>query len=171
MVPFHWDWTVKLGDVTHLAGFLIASVSLLVATRSFRKNSRAQQVKALFDIMHQHFSSEDVRDLFDKLDMNKDNAKAYTFPGRYDPTDKDTATLGKLLYTFDVLGRMFRVGILTRTDLDVIAFRVWRTMDNAETKKFLTYLDREYRGFGPPSIRRPHDDARYLFEKISTPSR
>jgi hypothetical protein len=37
--------------------------------------------KALFDIMHQPFSSEDIRELFDKLDMNKNNPAAYKFPG------------------------------------------------------------------------------------------
>ena len=167
MPPFEWSWQVKFGDLITLVGLLIASASLLVSTNSFRKNSRGQQIKALFDVMNQHFSSEDVRDLFDKLDMNKNNPKAYRFPGRFSPDDGATATLSKLLYALDVVGRMLRVGILTRRDVDVIGFRVWRTVGNPETQRFLEYLDREYKDFGPPSFRRAHDDARYLLDVIS----
>jgi hypothetical protein len=52
---FSWDGTVKLGDLITGAGFVIASVSLLVSTHAFLKDSRAQQVKSLFDLMNQHF--------------------------------------------------------------------------------------------------------------------
>jgi hypothetical protein len=119
MLPFEWSWQIKLSDVITLVGLLIASLSLLVSTHTFRKNSRGQQINSLFDVMNQHLSSEDVRDLFDKLDTNKDNPEAYTCPD-----DKATATLSKLLYALDVVGRMLRVGILTRRDVNVIGFRI-----------------------------------------------
>jgi hypothetical protein len=168
---FCWDPTVKLGDFITGAGFIIASLSLLVSTQAFMRNSRAQQVKSLFDVMNQHFGSKDIRVLFDKLDMNKDNPDAYRFPGSYQPGDKDTAALSKLLYMFDVVGRKVSLGILKREDLDLIAFRVWRTMENDQTQEFLKYLDGEYRKYGPPSLRRAHADARSLYEELGKPRR
>jgi hypothetical protein len=165
MSCIQWSWEVKLGDVIAAAAFLIASVSLLVSARSFRKTSRAQQVKSLFDVVNQHFSSAAVLKLFDKLDMNKNNPHVYKFPGSYNPGDTDTATPSKLLYAFDVVGRMLRLGILTRKDVNLIAFRVYRTLKNEEVEKFLQYLDGDYKQFSPDF--RAHDDARYLFEKLN----
>jgi hypothetical protein len=86
----------------------------------------------------------------------------------FDPTtfcgSADELMLDHLVYTFDVIGRVVRMGALTTSEAQVFAFQASRVLRNPEVDKYLAWLDNEYAREGRPTS--AHGDARYLVKML-----
>jgi hypothetical protein len=159
MVSLQWNPEVKPGDVLTLIGFFLTLVGLFFAIRQLRQNTRVQRAQFLMDTTERYFSDSEVRKFYYKLDYDKFTFKLDTFMG-----SDDERWLDSLLYTFDVIGRMVKMNALTANEVDILAFQASRVLKNSEVKKYLDWLNGEYKKEGRPTP--AHADALFLVETL-----
>jgi hypothetical protein len=155
------EWNSQLGweGVFTFLGFIAAVVSLIYAAREVRRNTQAQRAGFLLDLTERYFQDDDVRKFYYKIDYNEFVLDFDSFIG-----SDEERWLDSLLYTFDVIGSMVRMRVVTISEVKVFAFQAFRVLRNPEVEKYLAWLDNEYKREG--RTQRSHDDARYLVERL-----
>jgi len=154
-----WYPEISIGDLLTLVGFVFAVVSLIFAGVQLRRNTAIQRAQFLLDITDRYFRDSDVRRFFYKLDYRQFKLDFKHFIG-----SDEERWLDSLLYTFDIIGRMVKMKVVTREEVDVIAFQASRVLRNPEVQKYLQWLDGEYQREG--RTERAHDDARFLAKTL-----
>ena len=114
----------------------------------------------MLDITERYFSNEEVRKFYYKLDYNQFDWTEKTFVG-----SDEERWLDHLVYTFDLVGQLVRMGAVTKKEVEILAFQASRVLNNVSVKKYLRWLDGEYKSEGRPTP--AHADARYLVETLS----
>lgn len=158
MPDFTWNPDIRIGDVLTLFGFTLTAISLFFAGVSLRRNAKVQRAQFLLNITDRYFSDSDVRKFFYRLNYNQFEFDLQKF------LDSDEERwLDSLLYTFDIIGRVVRMGVLTIKEVEIIAFQASRVLENPEVKKYLDWLDKDYQAI---VARKAHQDARSLAENL-----
>ena len=152
-----WNPEVGLGDILTVVGFLLTVGSLIFAGYQFRKSTQAQRANFLLTITERFFS-DDLRTLYYKLDWGKFKlSEALTKDGG----TQDEKTLDELLYTIDVIGRLVRMGVISRKEVDVISSQILRVMSNPEVQQYVENLSVIY---AHRFNQEAHSDAQSLYE-------
>ncbi|MCA1594060.1 MAG: hypothetical protein LC754_15700 [Acidobacteria bacterium] len=159
MTSLQWNPEVKLGDVLTLIGFVLTLTGLYFANVQLRRNTKVQRAQFLMDTTERYFSDVEVRKFYYRIDYKK-----FRFdPDKFMGSDEER-WLDSLLYTFDVIGRMVKMGALTATEVEIFAFQASRVLRNSEVKKYLNLLNRDYEIEGRPTP--AHEDALSLVETL-----
>ena len=122
----------------------------------------------LANITNDLFDDTDLRKFFYEIDYEKfsfSEGKLDEFKG----SDQERH-LDALLYRYNLLGRLVRMKVLRRTEIEFMFFEMTQVFKNAEVSKYLSWLEREYvqyGGIGKNTRKRPYDDARWLIEELS----
>jgi hypothetical protein len=158
MPGIRWNPDIRIGDFLTLFGFALTATSLFFAGVGLRRNARLQRAQYLLNITDRFFGDNDVRRFFYRLNYNQ-----FVFDQEKFQHSDDERWLDSLLYTFDLIGRMVSMGILTINEVEIIAFQASRVLDNPEVKKYLDWLEPGYKDI---IGRRAHEDARLLADKL-----
>lgn len=184
-----WNPELRIGDIVAAVGFIVTIVSLWFAGRQLQQarleqieNTRVQRANFLLEIMRRYFDDTDLLKFYYMLDYHdfhldfEEVEGSGQYPtqvryesGRPEPHDffrsQEELWLDNLIYQFDLIGHMVRMGVITPEEVSVIAFRASRVLENPSVRRYLDWLDREYSRLGRPTP--AHADARYLVEVIS----
>ena len=158
MPVFEWSSKVDLGNVLTGIGFLLTFVTVLFAGLTLRKTVRVQRADFLLKLTERYFKSEEVRDFYYQLDWDK-----WTFSPDQFTSSKEERLLDSLLYSFDEIGQVLRLGVLDKNQARIFAFQASRVLGNEQVKKYLLMLDADYRVEG---LKEAHPDARHLVNKL-----
>jgi hypothetical protein len=154
-----WDPTVKLGDVLTGIGFLVTALSVLFAGLTLRRTIKVQRGDFLLKLTERYFQDAEVRALYLKIDWNQ-----WTFDRRKLGNDPEEHLLDRLLYLFDEIGQLLRLGVLDKRQAAVFAFQASRVFRNKDIQEYLRLLDSDY---GKEGLGIAHCDARYLVRELT----
>lgn len=152
---------ISLGHILLFLGFLATTVSLLLNMYQLRRTSRVQKSEFLFRVTDDLFTDSEFREFFYKVDYEKIDFDPDNFKGT-----KDERHLDALLYRYDLLGRLVKTNILAIKDIEFIAFEIVQVLKNKEVEKYIAWLDDQFRIYGGGKRVRPHDDVRWLLERL-----
>jgi hypothetical protein len=158
MPPFEWDPKIDLGNVLTGIGFLFTFATLLFAGLTLRKTARVQRAEYLLKLTERYFKNREVRAFYYALDWN-----TWTFDSNQLPLGKEERLLDALLYSFDEIGQVLRLGVLDKDQARIFAFQASRVLGNKQVKKYLSMLDADYKKEG---LGNAHPDARYLVSEV-----
>lgn len=164
----NFNLEVTLGDVLTLIGFTATGVGLFIALVQMKQNFKVQQAQFLLGITNVLFDDSNLRKFFYKIDYEKfkfDKNNLNKFKG-----SDEERWLDSLLYHYDSLGKMVRMKLIKLEEVEFLFFEVIQIFRNREVNKYITWLESEYDMHGTVNDtkrKRPHDDARWLFEQIS----
>jgi hypothetical protein len=154
-----WEPTVKLGDILAGIGFLLTALSVLFAGLTLRRTIKVQRGDFLLKLTERYFQDTAVRDLYLKIDWNQ-----WAFDPRKLGNDPEEHLLDRLLYLFDEIGQLFRLGVLDKRQAAIFAFQASRVFRNEGIREYLRLLDSDYREEG---LGIAHCDARYLVRELT----
>lgn len=154
-----WNPEWGLGDVVSLLGFMATVVGLCFAVRQLRQSATEQRAQFLLSLTERYFADSDTRKFYYKIDYND-----FVFDlGSFSGSDQER-WLDQLIYTFDTIGHMVRIGAISSSEASIFAFQASRVLNNPEVKKYLNWLDGEYKKEGRPTP--SHSDSRYLVNTL-----
>jgi hypothetical protein len=153
-----WDPRVNLGHLLTALGFLFTGVSVLFAGWGLKRSATTQRADFLLKMTERYFEDDDVRALYYQVDWG-----TWTFDFAGLPRSENERLLDRLLYSFDEIGQLLRMGVLDKQQAGLFAFQASRVLRNAEVRKYLALLDRDYRAEG---LGEAHADARYLLTTV-----
>jgi hypothetical protein len=159
MFDLKWNPELKLGDILTLIGFVLTLAGLYFAIVQLRRNTRIQRAQFLMDATERYFSDSEVRKFYYKIDYNDFKFELDKFMG-----SDEERWLDSLLYTFDIIGRMVKMKVLTANEVDILAFQASRVLRNSEVGKYLNWLNGEYKEEGRPIP--AHADALFLVKTL-----
>jgi hypothetical protein len=158
MPIFEWSPKVDLGNVLTALGFLFTAATVLFAAMTLRKTVRVQRAEYLLKLTERYFKNEEVRKFYYSVDWNK-----WAFDmGQFTSSDEER-WLDSLLYSFDEVGHVLRLGVLDESQARLFAFQASRVFGNEQVQKYLRVLDADYRDEG---LNEAHSDARYLVSRV-----
>jgi hypothetical protein len=159
MLGLEWNPEIKVGDILILIGFVFTTAGLIFAGRGIQQNTRAQRAKFLLEFTERYFSDSDIRRFYYKIDYNQFEFDLQRFIG-----SDEERWLDSLIYTFDLIGYLLKMGVLSTREVSIIAFQASRALRNSEVRKYLNWLDVEYKREGRPTP--VHSDALYLVQTV-----
>lgn len=160
MFGLQWIPEFRPADVLTVIGFLATGFALWFTWREFRRNGRVQRAQFLLDITNRYFSDAEIKNLYYQIEWEK-------FKFNYETLGhggKEEQALDNLLYTFDIIGHLVKIGTLNKEDVNIIAYQAARVLNNAEVQKYLVWLDGWYKKVG--RLHPAHADARYLVQHL-----
>jgi hypothetical protein len=158
---FRWNGEISFSDVFVVLGFTLTSITAILAFRQFRMATVTNRARFLLDIMRWYYDNQDLRDLFYRLDYNKWEFDAGTFP-----LSEDEPAIDHMLFLYEMIGHFMRLGVLKAEEIPIIRFEASRVLGNPQIVKYLTWLDSEYESVG---VRTPaFERARDLANRIDT---
>jgi hypothetical protein len=159
VVPvLEWSPKIDIGNVLTGIASLMTFVTLLLALLSLRKTVRVQRADFLLKLTERYFKNEEVRDFYYKIDwevpsLNLDQVAL----------SKEERLLDSLLYSFDEIGAVLRLGVIDEKQARIFAFQASRVLHNEYVKSYLKMLDADYDIEG---LKESHPDARYLVNRL-----
>jgi hypothetical protein len=159
MLGLAWNPELKVGDILILFGFIFTIAGLIFTVREIGRNTRVQRAQFLLEITERYFGDPEVRKFYYKIDYDQFKFDREKFLG----TDEER-WLDSLIYTFDIIGYLLRIGVLSKEEVSILAFQASQVLRNSEVIKYLKWLDDEYKGLDRPTP--AHSDARYLAQIV-----
>jgi hypothetical protein len=153
-----WNPKVDLGNILTGIGFLLTFVTVLFAWFTLRKTVRVQRADFLLKLTERYFKSEEVREFYYRLDWDD-----WTLSPDQFTSSKEERLLDSLLYSFDEIGQVLRLGVLDENQARIFAFQASRVLGNEQVQEYLRRLDTDYRSEG---LSLAHPDARYLVNRL-----
>jgi hypothetical protein len=163
MAIFSEDWKY----LSTLVGFILTIAGLSFTGYNLWRNGRSQRAAMMLNMIDHYLSDVDMRDLYYRIHYGQFSnfLDEVTLPDgsvgrelKADPASrKDERSLGKLLYTFDAIGRLVKFGVLSVDEVNMIAFQAIVVLRNAEVQEYLSWQTTEYERFGRPTP--AHKDA------------
>jgi hypothetical protein len=150
---------LSTANILTLVGILLTFASVTFAARQLQRSRRTNQAQFLFNITTWFLNDSDLRDIFYKLDYNMWEFDEKTFPG-----SEDEPKIDKMLFVFDLLEHLIESEHISVDDLRILAFEASRVLHNPEVKRYLNWLDSEYRLVGRPTP--AYARARKLAERL-----
>jgi len=160
MFVLQWKPEITIGDILTAIGIIVATIGLVFAGLQLRQNTLVQRAQFLLNITERYFADSDVRSLYYKLDSYEFVLNLDSFIG-----STEERLLDQLLYNFDIIGRMVKMGAVTISEVQILAYQASRVLNNPEVQKYLEWLDATYYREGIPSL--PHKDAKFLVKCLS----
>ena len=158
MPIFEWDPKVSLGNIITGIISLLTFGSFLFAGLTLLKTVRVQRADFLLKLTERYFKSEEVRAFYYRVDWDQ-----WVFDAKGFQSSEEERLLDTLLYSFDEIGQVLRLGVLDDNQARIFAFQAARVLRNQQVQKYLETLDSDYRSEG---LKEAHSDARYLVRKL-----
>jgi hypothetical protein len=152
---------LSIANILTLIGIFLTFASVTFAGSELRRSRHASQSGFLFNISTWYLDDPALRQFFYKLDYNTWKFDEEKFSG-----SADEPLLDKMLYVFDLLEHLIESKQMSPDDLQMFAFEASRVLHNPEVKKYLSWLDAEYRLVGQPGP--AYAAARKLANRILT---
>ena len=159
-----FDPTFSIGHVIIACGFIATTIGLLMNALQLRRTTKVQRLDYLYRITHDLFADQDFRRFFYQLDYGRFKFDAESFR-----ESDEELHLDRLLYTYDLVGRLIRNGVVELTDISNVSFEISQISSNPEVRLYLEWLETEYETHGKnskPLRSRPFDNAQWLFEQV-----
>lgn len=156
-------------DFVAIVALAVAIISAGVAILTLRRNSRVQKAQFVANLTRDFFQDSDLRRFFYRIDYERfrfDSKEVAEFKG-----SEDERHLDALLYQYNMVGRLVRVGVISPEDVEFLLFEIVQVFKNADVKRYIAWLDTEFEKFGDygsSQRRRPVDDVRWFLEKIGS---
>jgi hypothetical protein len=156
-----------LRDFVAVIALVVAMVGAVVAVVTLIRNSRVQKAQFIANLVKDLFQDGDLRKFYYKVDYEKfhfDPEKVSDFK-----ESEDERHLDALLYHYNTVGRLVRLGVISQDDVEFLLFEIVQVFKNSEVEKYIAWLDSEFKKFGAYGYsqrRRPVDDARWLLEQV-----
>ena len=163
MPSVFWNPEVSTGDILTVIGFVFTTVGLLYTAGELRRNTINQRMQFLLEIAERYFADTAARNLFYQIDYGKYRFELEKFVG-----SDDERLLDGMLYNFDLIGRLVKTNTVSIDEVSILAFQASRVLRNSEVRKYLAWLDGEYRSEG--RVQAAHMDARYLMMALEKAS-
>lgn len=153
----------KLGDLLTIIGWVLTILGLYLTLLQIQKNNAVNRSRFMLDFMHQHFSDKGIVDFFDKMDWHGEDGHEIM------SNKDDELSADKILYSLDLLGMMLKNNVLTRDEINIIAWRINRFWKSGKVSRYIDFLDSEYKNLGAEQC---HTMAKYLVSQLpKTPER
>lgn len=166
MVAF--DPTITISSIFLGIGLLITAATLFLNFIQLRRSWRVQKAQFLANITNDLFDDTDLRKFFYSIDYEK-----FTFSeielDEFKGSDQERH-LDALLYRYNLLGRLVRMNVLKKSELEFLFFEMIQVFKNPEVSKYIHWLEQEYSLYGSIGNnrrKRPYDDARWLIEELT----
>ncbi len=156
----NWNPELTVDGIFAGIGLVLAGIGLMFAAVELRLSAKVQRAQFLMDVTQRYFGDESVRKFYYKVDYEKFEFDPASFIGSDDERHLDT-----LVYTFDTMERLVRMGVLSDDDIRIFAFQASRLFNNPQVAEYFKWLDNEYRNEGRPTP--AHADARSLATRLS----
>lgn len=156
-----------LSDVLTFAGLVVTIVTLLaiflqvrVASDQLRQNRDVEKARFLQDLMAQLLLGGELRKFWLRVDYGDFEFDAATFVG-----SDEELWLDALLYTYDYVGYLLKMNIITLEEVSLLGFSVSRLLEQSNAvQEYLAWLANDFKRLKMPGP--PHPDARYLVERL-----
>ena len=162
-----FDPSISIGHVILACGFIATTIGLLLNVVALRRTLKVQRLDYLYRVTHDLFADSEFRRFFYQLDYGR-----FTFDADSFRESDAELHLDRLLYTYDLIGRLIRNGVVNVSDVSNVSFEISQICTNAEVRRYLDWLETEYKTHGRNSrnVRsRPFDNAQWLFERVCEP--
>lgn len=167
---------MSLNDWSNIANVVMAALTffgIVFVGYELNANNRARRAEFLMNTTQLFFSNPDIRQLYYDIDyqnfcldtVDENNPKIKRCDGAWKEFcgSDDEKTLDLMLYTLDAIGRVVKLGVMSRFDAQIFAFQAGRVFDDSEVQKYLAWLDRQRAAHGGGE-RPPFRAARELAE-------
>lgn len=159
MIPaLEWRPDFRPADALTLIGFVFTVTALVFTGFQLRRNSLVQRAQFLLSATERYFADSEVRRLYYDIDYGQftiqfNDHEPATFCRRGSPAkafigSDEERWLDNLLYTFDTIGRIVELRMLSWKEASIFAFQAVRVFQNATIQKYLEWLGNERRKFG-----------------------
>jgi hypothetical protein len=160
MFTLEWKPEITIGDILTAISTIFAAAGLVFAGLQLRQNYLVQRAQFLLSITERYFEDSDVRKFYYQIDSGKFTLDLKTFIG-----SSEERWLDQLLYTFDTIGRMVRIGAIPIMEVQILAYQASRVLNNTHVHEYLQWLDATYSREG--ILNSSHADARFLVKSLS----
>jgi hypothetical protein len=157
MPTLQWDPKVDLGNILTAAGFFLTAATVLFAAITLRGSVRVRRAEYLLKLTERYFKDADIRKFYYKIDWGN-----WRLEGTIGRGSDEERWLDSLLYSFDEIGHVLRLGVLDESDARLFAFQASRVLQNEHVSNYLKMLDDDYRKEG---LNEAHSGARYLVSR------
>lgn len=161
------DLQLNIGHIISIVGFLATAIGLLVAVIQMRRNLMIHRADFIRSVTSDLFDDSELRKFFYEIDYEKFKFSKDDL-SKFKGSD-DERRLDALLYKYDTIAKMLRLKLVKNDDIEFLLFEFFQIMNNKQVLKYLEWLDSEYKKHGPVfsgNRKRPHDNARWLFDNI-----
>lgn len=125
----------SFADWIQVVATLLAAAGLFYTARAFRLDVRQRRLEVLSRHWSEFWESDELPDIYYRLEYGR---------FRYDPESfhgsEDERQLDHLLGLFQHIALQHRAGLVTTSDLEVVAYHSQRVFGNREVKKYLAFL-------------------------------
>lgn len=131
-----FDPTITINAVVLGIGLILTAATLLLNFVQLRRNWRVQKAQFLANITNDLFDDTELRKFFYAIDYEKfsfSEAKIEEFKG-----SDNERHLDALLYRYNLLGRLVRMNILQRSEIEFILFEMAQVFKNSEVAKYVS---------------------------------
>jgi len=149
---------LPLGNVAQLVSAAVALIGVLVGLRQLQRYIRVQRAQFLLATTERYFGDQEVRRLYYDIDYGRfeitfeKGVPVKVTRGDSQPKDfiggDEERLLDSLLYTFDTIGRIVKVGALSRKEARVFAFQAKRVLSNSAVRKYLDWVNEQRKLLG-----------------------
>src|SRR3954470_23553474 len=143
MPTLQWDPKIDLGNILTAAGFILTAATVLFAAITLRSSVRVRRAEYLLKLTERYFKDADVRKFYYKVDWGN-----WQLEGTIGSGSDEERWLDSLLYSFDEIGHVLRLGVLNENDARLFAFQASRVLQNEHVSSYLKMLDDDYRKEG-----------------------
>lgn len=164
----NFDPTITIGNIVLAVGLFITAIGLWINFIQLRRGWRVQKAQFLTSITNDLFNDSDLRKFFYEIDYEK-----FTFSEEnlehFKGSDQERY-LDSLLYRYNLLGRLVRMGLLNVNEIEFLIFEMAQIFKNPEVSNYISWLEKEYGQYGKIGSNhraRPYDDARWLIDKLT----
>jgi hypothetical protein len=135
-----------------LFGFLGTILGLIFAGLQVRKNTQTQRANFLLQLANRDLDKDGGWDLFFKIEIDK-----FTMPDMREFDDSEEAVaLDALLYHFNLIGRMVRMGVISLAEANFFKYEIKTVLGNKQVLDYLKWFEKENK------IKELYPDARAL---------
>src|SRR4051812_27799600 len=113
-----WSNRLDIGNIMSLLGFLAASVRLFFSGNQIKRTRRVDRAKFILDVTARYFNDAEARKFYYQLDYD-----FWKFDLDKFPLSDEERWLDSMIYTFDLIGRMIRINVLSIDDVSILAFQ------------------------------------------------
>ncbi|HSY74821.1 MAG TPA: hypothetical protein VK810_05070 [Dongiaceae bacterium] len=135
----HWIFKpeISLGDIVAFLGFIVAAIGLFLTLRQLREDSKRKRAEFIVSVFNQYVTDPDTAQMFYLLEYDK-----FEYKPSFHRSDEEKH-LDKLLSYFEMIATLYDMGVVSRSDLELIKYQFVRVYENAEIQKYFQFLDNE----------------------------
>lgn len=127
---------ISLGDIVAAASFLVAAVGLFLTFFQLRVDSVRKRAEFIISFFNHYITDPETAHIFYMIEY--DNFK---YPSDFHNTELELH-LDRLLFYFEQIAALYHMGVVTRSDLELVRYEFVRVYRNSNVQEYFKTLDK-----------------------------